>query len=189
MKRYLTTTIALIAAAAFIIGCKPSAKNEVQYWENNKKDFAEAVAKYPAFKDVLNRKMAEAQKIWDEAEKISGDDDKAAKMKAANEKLNEILNQFTQIKFKSQGIEDAIAKVNAKKLTTLEDITRTKAVNAARASLREVADMLAGAKVTGDEDTKKVTGEAISKLISAQGDIDRATKSLEPAKAAPAKKK
>ncbi len=189
MKRYLTMTVALIAAAAFIAGCKPSAKNEVQYWENNRKDFAEAVAKYPAFKDVLNKKMAEAQKIWDESEKISGDDAKAAKMKAANEKLNELLNQFTQIKFKSQGIEDAVAKLNAKKLTTPEDITRTKAVNAARASLKEVADMLAGARPAGDEDTKKITGDAISKLIGAQGDIDRAIKSFEPAKAAPAKKK
>jgi hypothetical protein len=190
MKRYLTVTIALIAAASFIIGCKPSAKNEVQYWENNKKDFAEAVAKYPNFKDVLDKKMAEAQKIWDEAEKASGDDAKAEKMKAANEKLNELLNQFTQIKFKSQGIEDAIAKLNAKKLTTSEDVTRTKAVNAARAALKDVAAMLAAAKVTGDEDAKKVTDDAISKLIGAQGDIDRAAKSLEPAKtAAPAKKK
>ena len=188
MKRS-SVVIALVCLAAFVAtGCKPSAKNEIQYWENAKKDFAEAVSSYPAFKDVLAAKMTEAQKLWDDAQKATGEE-QAKQMKAANEKLNELLNQFTQIKHKSKGVQDAIDTLNAKKLTVSEDATRKKAVAAARKALGEVTDMLANAKVAAEDEAKKITGEAISKLISAQGDIDRAIKSLEPKKSSTAKKK
>jgi len=182
MKKLISTAAIIFTVTVIMAGCKPSAQNETKYWENNKKDLAEAVVNYPAFKDVLEKKMAEAQKIWDEAGKLTSEDPKAAKMKEANEKINELLNQFTQIKYKSQGIEDAIKKLNAKLLTPVQNITRKSAVSSARKALDDVGSMLASAKVTGDDDTKKITGEAISRLISARGAIDRAIKSLEPQK-------
>ncbi len=189
MKR-ATLFVALLCLASFLAsGCKPSMKNEIQYWDNAKKDLAEAIAEYPAFKDLLNAKMAEAQKLWDAAEKATGEDEKAKQMKAANEKLNELLGQFTQIKTKIKGIEDAISKLNAKKLTKVEDITRMKAISAARKAIAEVKDLLAKAKPEAEEDAKKITGDAISKLISAQGDIDRAIKSLAPQKSSSPLKK
>lgn len=186
---YRIAIVALVCLAAFVVGCAPSAKNEIQYWENAKKDFAEAVSSYPAFKDVLTAKMTEAQKLWDDAQKATGEE-QAKQMKAANDKLNELLGLFAQIKSKIKGVEESIAKLNAKKLTKADDVVRVKAISAAKKAIGEVKDMLADAKATAEEEAKKIVNDAIGKLISAQGDIDRAIKSLEPKKASePVKKK
>ncbi len=182
MKKVISTIVFSIIIGSLIITCKPSTKGEIQQWENNNKEFAEAVAKYSAFKTVLNAKKAEAQKIWDEAAKIAKEEEKAEKMKAANDKLNELLNLFTQIKYKSQGINDAIIKLNKLRLTKLEEYKRTSAKKRARETLAEVNASLADAKVTGEAEAKVITDEQISKLISAKSDIDSAIRSLKPAK-------
>lgn len=188
MMRSFSALVVTLFCTALIMSCKPTTKNEIQKWENNKKDFAEAVMKYPAFKAVLDAKMAAAQKIWDEALKIGKEEEKAKKMKEAGDKLNELLNQFTQIKYKSKGINDAIAKFNSKKLTKTEDKVRQKAKADAVKALADVEAKLAKAKPADEADAMKITKEAIGDLITAQGNLDRAIKSVEPKKA-PAKKK
>lgn len=183
MARILAAFAVTLFSAALLLSCRPTAKNETQKWENNKKDYAEAVTKYPSFKALLEQKMAAAQKLWDEAVKIAKEEEKAVKMKEANDKLNELLNQFTQIKYKTQGIQDAIEKLSSKKLARSEELVRQKAKDEAVKALAEVRDMMAKAKPAIEEDAMKITREVIGRLITAQGNIDRAIKSLEPKKA------
>lgn len=190
MKQVVALFVASLFAGALFVSCKPKASNELQYWENNKKDFASVTVKYPNFKEILDKNMADATKMWDEALKITKEDDKAAAMKKANEKLTSVMGQLTQIDSKSKSLEDAIAKFNAKKLTKDQDKIRGKAVAEARKALADVAGAIAKAKPASDEDALKAAKEGIDNLISAQGALDRAMKSVEPKKAdAPAKKK
>lgn len=171
--------IGISLLALFVLAnCKPNAKNEAQYWANHKKELAEATAKWPNFRAVLDNKMKEASAIWAESEKITNEEEKAAKMKEANEKIDELLNQFTQIKYKSEGILKAIDKIDDKKLTSSKDKIRDDAIADARKALNEVNSKMASAQVSNEEEAKAITKEVISTLISAQGDIDRATKSI-----------
>jgi hypothetical protein len=189
MKKLLIAAVITSFAFCIFAGCKPSAKGEMDKWEVNKKDLLESATNWPSFKAILDKKMADAQKLWDEALKLTDEAAKSQKMKEANDFLNDLLNQFTQIKYKVKGIEDSISKFNSKKLTKVEDLTRQKAVSSARNVLVEVQKMLSTAKVKAEDEAKTITQDIISKLISAQGDIDRAIKSLEPQKTTTKKKK
>ncbi|MEM7180361.1 MAG: hypothetical protein AAF518_05585 [Spirochaetota bacterium] len=175
MKKIIPFTIVLVLAMA---ACKPNAKNEAKYWANNKTELAEAVAKYPKFKTLLDNKLKEAEVIWAAAEKISKAEEKAAKMKEANAKLNELLNQFTQIKYKSKGIESSIAKLQRMKISKLRVATRDRAIRDARNALFQADTKMKTAVFTDEVSAKVVTKDVISGLISAKGALDRSIKSL-----------
>jgi hypothetical protein len=189
MKKFMIMAVIASFVLCVITGCKPSTKGEMDKWEVSKKDLAEATAKWPAFKGVLDKKMADAQKMWDEALKLTNEDEKAKKMKEANAFLDDLLNQFTQIKYKMKGVEDAIAKFNGKKLTKSEDSIRQKAVSEAQKIIKQAENTLSTAKARAEDEAKGITQDVISKLIGVLGDIERAMKSVEPQKTAAPKKK
>lgn len=170
--------ILFLLVAVAVINCKARPQNELQYWNIAQKEFAETVAKYPAFKTILDAKMKDAQRIWDEAQKISNDEEKGAKMKEANAKLNEMLGQFTQIKYKNQGVESSLKKAGEKRLSKSDDQKRRSAMEQARKALAEIESTLSKAKPANEEEAKSATQKAISSLISAQGDLDRVMKPL-----------
>jgi hypothetical protein len=174
MKQFFFT----VFLVTLVFNCKPNSKNEIQYWENNKKDFAEATTKYPNFKAVLEVKMKEAEALWEEAGKLTNEEQKAAKMKEANSKINELLNQFTQIKYKSEGILKSIDKIDDKKLSGSKAKSRNSAIDSGRKALAEVNTKMNTAVVNNEEEAKGVTKEVISILISAQGTLDRAIKEI-----------
>ncbi len=178
MKKIIALSLFFSLFVITFSGCKPTAKNEVKYWENNKKEFAEAVALYPSFKGVLSAKMEEAKKIWSEAEKISNEENKAKKMKEANEKIDEVLNQFTQIKYKIQGIERSIGDLNGKKLKPSVHRKRLEITGKAKAVIQEAGNKLRNATFTGEEEALKVTKDVIGSLITAQQNIDSFIKSI-----------
>jgi uncharacterized coiled-coil DUF342 family protein len=173
MKKTFGSVLCACAALMIMSGCKPTTKNEMQYWDNNKKEYAEAVAKYSVFKPYLLAKKNEAEKIWQDALKITAEEEKAKKMKEANEKIDELLNQFTQIKYKSQSLEEGIDSLSNKKLTKEENRIRVEAIDDAYRNIHEVAESMRTAKVASENEVKKLTGDLISKLITAQGNFDR----------------
>jgi hypothetical protein len=188
MRKYFSLA-AMAAILTLVIGCgKPTPQAEIQNWEKNKKAHAEAMVKYPSYKEVMNTKLTDAQKIWDEAQKISKVDEKALKMREANAKLMELPNQLGQIPGKAKGVTDTIAKLNAMKLTKVQDKTRKGVVVAANTAVKEATDALS-AKVENEEAAKKLVSDSIGKLISTQGDVDRTIKSFEPKKPATTAKK
>jgi DNA repair exonuclease SbcCD ATPase subunit len=164
---------------AFVFGnCKPNSKSQIQQWESNQKEFAEATTTYPNFKALLDAKMNNAKAIWGEAEKLTNEEEKVQKMKEANEKLNELLNQFTQIKYKLEGILKSIDKIDDKKLNSKKDKIRDDAIEEGQKAIALVKEKMSAAAPTNDEEAVAVTKECISILISAQGTLDRAIKAI-----------
>ncbi|MCB1141899.1 MAG: hypothetical protein H7A24_05390 [Leptospiraceae bacterium] len=168
----------LVTTIGFVFNCKPSSKNELQYWENNKKELAEASAKYPNFKGIFDAKLKLAEAIWAESDAISDEEKKAEKMKEANEKLNEILNPFTQIKYKIDGIEKSIDKIDDKKLKTADDRVRDNAIADARNTISSINSKLINSTAATEEEVLALTKDAISELISAKNKIDKVVKAL-----------
>jgi len=187
MKRMsFILAIGLVSAFLFI-GCGPKVENELKYWENHKKDMAEAKEKYPNFAKVIDARFAVAEKMFNDANALKGEE-QAKALKAANEKLDEVVGQFSQIKYKTEGVEKSLKKLNDLKLTEPAHSNRNKASAAAYGGLSEVATSISKATPATEEEALKVTKDAISKLISLQGDVDRAVSAAKPAPA-PKKKK
>jgi hypothetical protein len=175
-------TFAATAALAFsllLVGCAPSTKNEQQYWDNNNKAAAEYSAKWPAFKTLIAAHQTKAKPMWDEASKVADEKQKAEKMKAANEALNDgLLSKLGEIKYKSQDLEKTVAQLNSLKLTKDKDATRDAAVASGQRALSAVETALSTAKPASDDEAVKLLSDQISKLISSNGDADRSLKAL-----------
>ncbi len=122
--------------------------------------------------------MTDAKAIWTEAEKQANEEEKAQKMKEANEKLNELLNQFTQIKYKSEGILKSIDKIDDKKLNSKKDKIRDDAIEEGQKALALVKEKMGAAAPTNEQEATAVTKECIDALISAQSTLDKAIKAI-----------
>lgn len=180
--------VGVFALSAFVVGCKPSAKNEEQYWNNHQRDSVEYSTRWPGFKQVLETQKAKAQPIWEEASKVSDEKAKAEKMKEANAVFGKLVKRMGEVKYKIEGVEKTIAKLNQLKLTKAQDSRRQDAVTAAYARLDEVNDALAAVAPASYEEAEQVLEPQISALISAQGSIDRAYDALKPARETKKKK-
>ncbi len=181
---------ALAAMAALTVAaCSPSSKNEAQYWDNHQKSLTEQSTAYPAFKTILEAHKAAAEPMMKAAKALSDEDAKAKKMKEANAALTKVLGKMTEIKTKKASLNSLIEKLNKLKLPKDKHERRTDAVNAARASLREVEKAMTGATVTNDEEALKVLDAQVSALISARGAADRAYNAVKPKKAKKRRKK
>ena len=167
-----------ILGLILILNCKPNTKNEQQYWTVHQKEYSDTISQYPNFKNLLDAKMIEAKKIWAESEKITNEEEKAAKMKEANEKIDELLNPFSQIKYKKEGILKSIDKIDDKRLNASKDKIRDEAIETGRKTISEITSKLNTASPANEEDLKSITKECISSLISAQGALDRAEKAI-----------
>lgn len=180
--------VGVLAFSAFLVGCKPSAKNEEQYWNNHQKNSAEYSARWPGFKQVLEAQKAKAQPVWEEAAKISDEKLKAEKMKEANEIFGKLVSRMGEVKYKIEGIESTISKLNQLKLTKTQDSRRKEAVAAAYETLDDVNAALNKVEPASYEEAESALKPQISSLISAQGSIDRAYDALKPARETKKKK-
>lgn len=77
----------LIVMAMFFIACGPSVDTESKNWEKNKTAVEKLKSEYPAYAQMIDEKMQEAQKIWDKAVSISEEEKKAEEMSRANDLL------------------------------------------------------------------------------------------------------
>jgi len=84
MNKLVTT---FLLCTLVIISCGPSLESENENWEKNLDAAATLKAEYPVFKSLIDAKIEEATKLWDEASKISNEDQKLDKMVAANDIL------------------------------------------------------------------------------------------------------
>ena len=183
MKLHTTKWTAALLMLGLAMACSPSAKNESQYWENNKKSVAEFSAKYPGFKTVLDADLKKATGVWDEAAGVADEEAKAKKMQEANKIVGELVGKLNEVKFKSEGIKSTIKKMDALKLDKAKDKDRKKAVKKAEKSIEKVDEALKEAKPADKAEALKILNKQISELISSAGDADRALTGLKPKKA------
>lgn len=184
MTRRLITQLLFFCCMAFAVAaCGPSAKNEQQYWDNNNRDIAELSIRWAGYKGLMAAHQASAKPLWDEASALTDEKAKAEKMKAANAALKEgLVARGIEVKYKVEALESAIKKLNDLKLEKSQQSRREAAVSSARSAIAAVESTLAAAVPASDEEGKKLLDEQVSKLISAQGNLDRAHTSLKPSK-------
>ncbi len=85
--RKLTILFTLVLFA--IYSCGPSVEGESKSWKNNIKKLDKLKTDYPAYADMITKKIEEAEAVFKAAESISEEDAKADKMREANNILNE----------------------------------------------------------------------------------------------------
>jgi len=181
----VSTAVALLSTA----GCKPTTKGETQKFSRHKEAVAEYSGRWPGFKSVLQASLKKATKEMEEAKEVSGDEKKAEAMKEANETISKLTNRLGEVKYKSEGVEKLITKLNKLRLKKSKSKDRKKAVKRARKSLKEVDEAMKTAKPGTESEAMAVLKPLISKLISARGAANRAHKALGGKKSKKKKKK
>ncbi len=83
MKKISKISLLLLFSLA-LFSCKKTVESETSNWKDNKKKVNELQATYPAFASVLDTEMKDAQQKWDEAAKITKEENKIKKMSEAN---------------------------------------------------------------------------------------------------------
>jgi hypothetical protein len=163
------------------VGCSPSTKNEEQYWTVHQGEIAEYGSRWPGFKVLLAARLEKARPVWDAAQAIGSEKEKAQKMHEANGLLSDgLLTRLGEVKYKSKGIADTIDKINNLRLPMSRAGERREAVASAQQSVDDVERAMVGARPASETDALKLLEDQISKLISDAGAADRAYGRLKP---------
>jgi hypothetical protein len=75
---------ALLVACLFLFACKKTVEGESQNWESNSARVMKLKQRYPQFQAPIDEQFNIAKAKWDEAQSISGEEQKIAAMSAAN---------------------------------------------------------------------------------------------------------
>jgi hypothetical protein len=155
-----------------VVACKPSVEGETRTWESNRLTLQEWVGKFPNFKPAIDGRMAEAQADFDAAKAIGDADERAAKMREANNKLSTLTSAFQDIDRKIREFETL---KNDQQLLRLPGTILMPAMNASQAMLADARRRLDG--------PVNNAGEAVGRLRDASQAIERAMTPLRQARA------
>lgn len=84
MKKLFTFLLVTLFA---INACGPTLESENEGWQKNLDAMTKLKSDFPVFTPLIDKKVEEAKKVWEEAEGISNEDQKLDKMVAANNVL------------------------------------------------------------------------------------------------------
>ena len=174
--------------ALLFVACSPTAKNEGQYWENHQKNAQEFKTTYPGLSPLIDENIKAAKAVMDEAEKLTDEKQKAEKMKEGNTIALGFVGKISEVKSKREGLEKTITKLAELKLPKEQANKRQEAMSAAQKTVDEVNTAMTEAKPESKDAALSLFKDQVSKLISAQGDADRALKSFAPPKETKKKK-
>lgn len=175
---------------SLLVACSPSAKNELQYWENNKKAAAEFNTSYPAFKTYIDENLKAATPVAEAAIKLTDEKKKAEELQKANKTINDgAIGRLSEIKSKKEGLNKTIEKLDKLKLTKDKSKKRKKAMNAASEAISNVDKALAEAKPEDKAGAMTILKAQVDALISAQSSADRVYNSVKPKSKKKKKKK
>lgn len=105
------TFMLVLAIALALTGCKPSVEGQTDDWKANVAHVDQLITDMPQFATPLNSVKTKAEAAWAEAEKVSGDDQKAEAMKSANDIIEKgFAGQLHEL----QGLIDEIASIRKK---------------------------------------------------------------------------
>jgi hypothetical protein len=181
MKKLSLFLFALIAMFA----CKKSVEGETATWQANKTKLQKLKASFPAFGSVLDEELKEAEKKWEEASKITNEEEKIKKMSEANYtfttgfvyELSSLESRMESITKKRKDLKAAMTSndVNLSKSAQREILSVDEFVSEAIASTEK---MLA----KGDKSTTqayKTIKEANKTIADAEQKVDAAMKMIE----------
>lgn len=84
MKRHAIVMLALVCACLTFFSCKKTVEGESTNWETNSARVTKLKQRYPQFQASIDEQFKVAKAKWDEAQNISGEEQKIAAMAAAN---------------------------------------------------------------------------------------------------------
>ena len=189
MKKY-SLVIILIALATFV-SCKKSVEGENKQWEYAVKELNDLKITYRNFAPAIDLLIQKAEGIKKEADGISDEQKKIAKLSEANNVLShEFVNDLKSFADKKKQLNDNILKLETSpKDENLKQSALT-VVSEARMLLRSIDEQLA-ANVSTVEDatsiTRKVSGnfkQVSDNVNSLLAKVTDASKPADPNKAA-----
>lgn len=101
----LRSLFAAVALSAALLGCKPSIEGETRSFDQNKLTVQEFGGKFPSLKGALDGRLAEAQQTFDAALQLSDPDQRAQKMRDANNLITVITGLFREIETKVRDLD------------------------------------------------------------------------------------
>ena len=168
--------IMAVVAVLCVNACKKSAAGQKSQWENNLRDLDEAVTQYPNLKALLLEKATAAKALYAEAEKASGEEQKAEKIAAAIAKLNENLGVVVEIKQKLKGVDSTIGKITKVKTSNDRANRATAEIKAIRSEQATIEADFSALKPADSEELNKQGRDIVGRIISLSGRADRALK-------------
>ncbi|MCU0438115.1 MAG: hypothetical protein MUC49_09365 [Raineya sp.] len=171
-----------------LLSCKKTVEGETNAWNANKTKLSKLKANYPAFASVLDNEMKEAQAKWDEASKLSNEEEKLKKMSEANYTFNQgFVYDLDNLEMKMKNISN--------KSNDLLDGMTAKDVNLSKSDQKEIIrirddarDMLSEIKKSlnkGDKSSSqayKTIQNAKNALVDMERRMDMAFKAINDSK-------
>ncbi len=154
-----------------VVACKPSIEGESRAWDQNKLTLQEWVGKFPNFRGAVDGRVREAQADFDAAKAIGDGDQRAEKMREANNKLAALTTAFQEIDRK---IKEYDTLKRDPTLLQLQGVQLMPAMQMSEAILREARTKMDGPVANA--------GEALGRLREASVMIDRAMQPLQQAR-------
>lgn len=158
-------------AVMTVLACKPSVEGETRTWDQNRLTLQEWTGKFPNFRPAIEGRLAEAQAEFDAAKGIGDADERANKMREANNKLSTLTSAFQEIDRKIREYETL---KNDPALLRLPGTILMPAMNASQAMLADARRRLDGPVSNA--------GEAVGRLRDASAGISRAMTPLQQAR-------
>ncbi|MDP6943991.1 MAG: hypothetical protein QF464_07565, partial [Myxococcota bacterium] len=171
------------------IACGPSTEGQTKDWTRNKEKAGELRIDHPNFKAALDAEQKKAEAIWEEAGKLSDEEAKAEKMKAANEEFGHLVRRLGEVNSRSADLEKKISKLNGMKIAKSKSSERKKAVEKARLAISEVKAEVGKLQPTDGASGRKALDPHVSRLVRANSNMDKTIKKLGPKKKKKDKKK
>ncbi|MDX1904771.1 MAG: hypothetical protein SFU27_11485 [Thermonemataceae bacterium] len=190
MKKLSLFFLLLLALAS----CKKSVEGETSTWNANVNKLKKLKASYPSFADVLDKDLKDAQKKWEDAQKISNEEEKIKKMSEANYTFNTgfvyelgtLESKLEAVNKKNKDLRNAMTdkNVNLDK-SDLKEVLRTN--DDAKDALTNVEKMLSKGDKSSDQAYRTIK-EANSRLSDIERRVDQAMKLINDSKKPAGKK-
>jgi hypothetical protein len=176
----MKSKIALLITFLFfitLIGCKPTAKNEMNKYNSNVKTLNSISAEWPAFKSELLTVSKDAAKIIEEGNKIKDEEKKALKFEEANKAFS---NSDLYAKLSSYSQREISAVKLMEELNGYKTIRKYKAfkfsiqnaVNKAVKKIDEAKALMDNTKASDSKAAFEALKEANSMLIDVESDLN-----------------
>jgi TolA-binding protein len=175
MKKVLITSILFLFV---FYACGPSSKNETAKWTQNLTELKSIQTKYPGFSSLIEEKIKEATAIYNSAEQIKEEEQKAQKMRDANNvfetgcigKLKNISAKFDAIQKKQDDLRKARTGQAESDISYSEVVLKD--VDKAVKQLKNTMKAVPSSTICDDFEY------AYQNLVYAEEDIDRAIQNI-----------
>ncbi len=167
---------------ATVAACGPSTEGQTKDWERNKEKAGELRVDFPNFKVALDSEQKKAETIWAEAGKLSDEEAKAAKMKAANEEFGHLVRRLGEVKSRTADLKKKIGKLAGMSIPKSKSGKRKKALEKARLSISEVTAEVGKLQPADGASARKALGPHVSRLLRANSNMDKTIKGMNPKK-------